>query len=122
MSDTNASAGTAGAGHGGTGTDGSRAPVEANLKSKSTWLRLLFIVIFWVLAQLAALVAAFVVVLGFLWVLFTGETNDRLTRAGQGIATYIYQVLRYLTFNSDERPFPIDADWPAADAGTTTPG
>jgi hypothetical protein len=51
------------------------------------------------------MVSTVVVVLGFLWVLFTGDTNPQLKRTGQSLATYLSQVLRYLTFNSEERPF-----------------
>ncbi|MBT8099949.1 MAG: DUF4389 domain-containing protein, partial [Gammaproteobacteria bacterium] len=28
--------------------------------------------------------------------------------------TYTYQLIRYLTFNSDVRPFPFDDDWPSS--------
>lgn len=91
-----------------------RAPaIEENLKSRSTWLRLVFMFVFYVLGSVATLVASVVVVLGFLWVLFTGDTNEQLKRAGQGIATYIAQIIEYLTYNSDVRPFPFDAGWPA---------
>ncbi len=91
------------------------SPFEENIKSRATWLRLVFMVVFYVLASVASLVASVVIVLGFLWVLFSGETNLRLQRAGQSIASYIYQIIRYLTFNSDEKPYPFDADWPSAD-------
>ena len=87
--------------------------IEENLKSRSTWLRLVFMFVFYVLGSVATLVASVVIVLGFLWVLFTGETNEQLKRTGQGIATYIAQIIEYLTYNSDVRPFPFDAEWPA---------
>lgn len=87
--------------------------IEENLKSRSTWLRLVFMFVFYVLASVATLVVSVVIVLGFLWMLFTGETNEQLKRAGQGIATYIAQIIEYLTYNSDVRPFPFDAEWPA---------
>ncbi len=91
-----------------------RSPaIEDNLKSRSTWLRLVFMFVFYVLGSVATLVASVVIVLGFLWVLFTGETNEQLKRTGQGIATYLAQIIEYLTYNSDVRPFPFDAEWPA---------
>ncbi|MDH3748915.1 MAG: DUF4389 domain-containing protein [Gammaproteobacteria bacterium] len=98
------------------GDGGNAAPIEEHLKSKSTWLRLVFMIIFYVLASVATLVASVVVALGFLWVLFTGETNDQLRRTGQGIASYVYQIIQYLTYNSEEKPFPFDAEWPAPKA------
>ena len=90
--------------------------IEENLKAKSTWLRLVFMLIFCFLGWVASMVAMVVVVLGFFWVLFTGETNKQLAGAGQGIAKYIYQIIQYLTYNSDERPFPFDASWPGPDS------
>ena len=91
-------------------------PLEENIKSRSTWMRLLFMVVFYVLATLASAVGSVVVVLGFFWVLFTGEKNRQLQQAGQVIAGYIYEIIRYLTFNTDEKPFPFGSDLPAADA------
>ena len=89
--------------------------IEENLKSKPTWMRLVFMIVFSVLASVTSFVATVVVVLGFLWVLFTGETNKQLQTAGKGIASYLYQILCYLTYNSDEKPFPFDAKWPTVD-------
>ena len=86
--------------------------IEQNLKSRSTWLRLLFMCIYGLLASLASLIATVVVVLGFLMVLFTGEVNRELRQLGQGIASYLYQIIRYLTFNTDDKPFPFGSAWP----------
>ena len=85
-------------------------PIEEHIKSRSTWLRLVFMVVLYILATVASFVGSFVVILGFLWVLFTGETNQQLKHAGQVIANYIYDVVRYLTFNSDDKPFPFGSD------------
>jgi len=90
--------------------------IEENLKAKSTWIRLIFMLILGFLGWLASMVAAVVVVFGFFWVLFTGETNKQLKGAGQGIAKYVYQIIQYMTYNSDERPFPFDAAWPGPDS------
>jgi hypothetical protein len=47
-----------------------------------------------------------------LYVLITGSPNVPLIAFGKSLATYTYQIVLYLTFNSDVRPFPFDADWP----------
>lgn len=108
MSDTNSQADQAFANDNAAGT-----PLEKNLKSRATWTRLLFMLICYVLVSLAGLVGSVVVVLGFLMVLFTGEVNRELREVGQSLATYIYQNIRYLTFNTDDRPFPFGNEWPA---------
>ena len=101
--------------------NGGATPLEENIKSRSTWLRLLFMMIYYVLVCLASLVATFVVVVGFLWVLFTGEVNRQLREVGQGIAAYLYEIVRYLTFNTDEKPFPFGSSWPSAPPGEREP-
>lgn len=89
----------------------SHAELTDNLKSRSTWLRLFFMLVFVFIYGLTRLVLGAVVVLQFFWVLFTAETNPRLKTLGASLATYTYQILRYLTYNSEERPFPFDLDW-----------
>ena len=93
--------------------DDNGTPVEQHLKSRSTWIRCLFICIYAALVWLASLVGVFVVVLGFFWMLFTGEINTQLRQAGQAIASYLYQAVRFMTFNTDKRPFPFGESWPS---------
>ncbi len=86
--------------------------IERNLKSRSTWLRLLFMVVLVFIYGISRLIVGAVVVLQFLVVLFTGEVNDRLRAFGKSLSTYTCQLLLYLTYNTEERPFPFDLDWP----------
>jgi hypothetical protein len=44
-------------------------------------------------------------------VLFTGKPNERLSRFGLSLAIYTYQIVSYLTFNTERQPFPF-TDWP----------
>jgi hypothetical protein len=87
--------------------------VKENLKRGSTWLRLFFMFVVVILYSVSRVVVSVVVLLQFFWVLLTGETNKPLENFGQSLATYTYQIISYLTFNTEERPFPFDLDWPA---------
>ncbi len=86
--------------------------VEDNLKSKDTWLRLIFMVIYAVLVSVVSAVVSVVVVLGFLAVLFTGERNRQLMVAGETLAHYLREIVSYLTYNTDDKPFPFGKDLP----------
>lgn len=90
----------------------SSRPIEENIKSRSTWLRALFMLVFVFIYALSRFVVGAVVLLQFLWVLFTGEVNERLKVLGQSLAVYTSQIIRYLTYNTERRPFPFDEDWP----------
>lgn len=82
-----------------------------NLKSESRWLRLLFMILFAVLGYLAilvvALLACFQAVVGFI----TGNPNTRLKEFSKGLNQFIFQSIQFLTYNSEEKPFPF-SDWP----------
>ncbi len=90
----------------------SRPQAATPIVAKSTWLRLLYIVLFAIVWSITEVVLTVVVVVQFLCVLLTGERHEGLRGAGQSLARYAYQIFRYLTFNSDMRPFPFDLDWP----------
>ena len=83
-----------------------------NLKSKSIWMRLLFMLVITFLYSVSRIVVGAVVVVQFFWVLFTGETNQKLLVFGKSLATYTNQIILYLTFNTEERPYPFDVNWP----------
>lgn len=86
--------------------------VEGNLKSRDTWIRLVFMLIYWAVLSVTTVVATAIIVLGFLVVLVTGERNEQLKSAGNSVADYVREILRYLTFNEDRKPFPFGADFP----------
>jgi len=97
--------------------DETRDPrLEDNIKSRSTWKRLLFMILFLALWSISRIVVFAVVVLQFFWVLLSGQTNARLTAFGMSLATYSFQIIVYLTYNSEEQPFPF-ADWPSEPPG-----
>ena len=85
--------------------------VKENLKQQSTWILGLYILIFAFFYGIADFVLFAVVVFQFFLKLFTGKHNPRLLKLGQSIATYIYQIIQFLTFNSEYQPYPFGA-WP----------
>jgi len=85
--------------------------IKKNLKKQSTWTRGLYMLMLAFFYSVAEIVLFAVVIVQFLFSLFTGETNPRLQKLGQAIATYIYQIIQFLTFNSDYKSYPFGA-WP----------
>lgn len=85
---------------------------EDHVKSRSTWTRFLFMLVFIALYALSRLVVFAAVVLQFLCVLFTGRTNAKLTVLGHSLAIYTAEIIDFLTYNTDVKPFPFDKEWP----------
>jgi len=88
-----------------------QAELKQHLSAQETWVRGLYILLFAVILAITRVVLWAVVVLQFLLVLFTGEPHARLQSFGASLAAFIYQAVVYVTFNSEERPFPFSA-WP----------
>ena len=87
------------------------AQLKSNLSASKHWLRLVFMLLFAAVLQLASLVMWILVAVQFLFSLITGEDNQHLRRFGHALSTYIYDVLKFLCYSSEEKPFPF-ADWP----------
>jgi len=102
-------------------TDDDERDFEDHVKSRSTWTRFLFMLVFFALYAVSRPVVFAVVVLQFLWVLFTGKSNEKLTVLGHALAIYTAEIIDFLTFNTDVRPFPFDRDWPAEPGGDESP-
>jgi hypothetical protein len=106
------------------------APTEANASEpllngerRETLIRGLLIILFALIYSIAELVVGAIVLLQFGFVLITGERNAKLLELGARTSAYIYQILQYVTFNSDLRPFPF-SDWPerpTSDGGPPPP-
>ena len=82
-------------------------------RAKATWLRLLFMFVMAMIFCLGVTAGSIVVALQFFWVLFTGEPKEELQAIGRQLGEYGREIALYMTFNTDERPFPFDRDWPS---------
>jgi hypothetical protein len=85
-----------------------------NLTRGQTWLRGLFMLLFVLIYSITEVLVTAVVVLQFFFVLISGKQNERLRDFGGALSTFVYQIMSYWTYNSEERPFPFAA-WPGSE-------
>ncbi len=85
--------------------------LKRNLASESIWIRLLYMLLFALVYQVVELLVLFSTVALFLFTLFSGRPNTNLREFGSSLSQYTYQIFRFLTFNSERRPYPF-SDWP----------
>ncbi len=83
--------------------------IKENIRSRPTWTRGLFMLLFAVIYGLAEIVITAVVVFQFLYVLIAGKSIHNLLLFGQGLSTFVYDIMLYLTYNTEEKPFPFGA-------------
>jgi hypothetical protein len=78
-----------------------------NLKKPAAWFRVLFMAGFVVALYVAGVILLVVMLAQIIFSLLTGEDNINLRRLGANLATYVAQILGFLTYNTEQKPFPF---------------
>lgn len=82
---------------------------------ESIAIRILWMLLFVLVWQVAELLLGAVVVIQLVYRLIYGAPNGSLMAFGDSLSQYLAQIGRFGTFHSDEKPWPF-ADWPSARA------
>jgi hypothetical protein len=88
--------------------------LKENVTARTTWIRGLFILLFAAIYSVAEILIVAVVIFQFLSTLLTAHNNAQLLRLGRGLAEFVRQVLLFVTYNTEDKPFPF-GPWPDAD-------
>ncbi len=94
--------------------------IPNNLKDVNQWLRILYMLLFAVIFNVATAVLWVVVLVQALFSLLTGSSNANVKQLGSGLTQFILQIMQYLTYQSEEKPFPFQA-WPEVEAVSEVP-
>lgn len=70
-------------------------------------LRLFFIVVYLLILSVIRFVLWGVLLVQMVFHLFTGRVNAGAQKTGQTISEYIYRIWLFLSYNTNERPFPF---------------
>ncbi len=90
---------------------------KATLTNLDSWKRGLFMVVFAIISGAAKFIVTLVAVFQFITLLIKGQKNETLIPLGQNLSTYLYQITLFLTFNSNDMPFPF-MDFPDGEPGS----
>jgi len=85
--------------------------LKANLTSSSVWLRFIYMILFSLVLYLAMFVVGFCVIIQFFVTLITGSRCQRVASFASSLSQYVFQLVSFLTFGTNEKPFPF-SDWP----------
>lgn len=85
--------------------------VSAAGNRSALWKRGLFMVFFFIVYRVVDIVIGLIAITQFVIKMATGEVNPQLQHFGQALSEYFYQITRFQTFNTEERPYPF-GQWP----------
>ena len=79
---------------------------------KQVAIRLLYTLLYVAIFELVKTIVLLITLFEYFILLITLKHNEPARHFGNKVATYGYRVMRYLTLNENQRPFPF-TDFPA---------
>ena len=86
-------------------------PEKVTSSRKDILLRMLYTLLYFVVFEIIKLIIQIVVVFQYIFLFITLDFNKPVRAFSNKLATYAYDVIRYLTLNKNLRPFPFN-DFP----------
>lgn len=80
-------------------------------KNSETFSRVFYTVLFGIIGWITVWVFCCVVLIQFGFLLITGKVNNNLKEFNKEIGLYLFDMIKYLSFQTNEKPFPF-RDWP----------
>ena len=93
--------------------------IKENAKNIDVWTRGLFILVYGVIFYFLYFLIWLMVIFQFIMKLVTNELNTQLLDFSDSLIKYVAQILLYMTFKSEERPFPF-SPWPGGNKDSST--
>ena len=83
-------------------------------KHSSIWIRGLYMLLFLIITRLTEAVVVLIMFVQFILKAASGSTNNNLVTFGHQLSQYLYSIVQFQTFNTDDKPFPF-SPWPNTD-------
>lgn len=80
---------------------------DTTVSKRKIWVRGFFMLLMILLFQVTGTVVFIVMIIQFVMHLINDEPNTRLVSFGRSLALYLRQIANFLTFTSEEVPFPF---------------
>lgn len=87
---------------------------ELETIKRNPWTRGLFMLLILMAIHVSGTVLFIVTLIQFVLMLLGDTPNARLVSFGRGLGSYLKQCTHYLTFASEQKPFPF-SEWPSGD-------
>jgi len=81
------------------------------LQKNEILTRGLFMLFFTVIYGISKFLIIGIIFFQFATIILTEKPNEQILKFSRSLGGYIFQIIRYLSFNSEQRPFPFH-NWP----------
>ncbi len=91
------------------------SPGEAAVEKKSDlgeqWLRLVFMLLFWVALRISEFIIGVTMLMQFVYRISQGEHHPKLMAFGDSLSQYVASIAAFQTYQTETKPFPMSS-WP----------
>ncbi|MFO1190325.1 MAG: DUF4389 domain-containing protein [Alphaproteobacteria bacterium] len=94
--------------------------VWRNVKAGDNWWRGFVMVLFVIIVEMLRIVVYALALVQWAYGLFTRRRLEPAVRFGASLGAYADQIVRYLSYASDTKPFPF-SEWPKAESAGKDP-
>ena len=85
------------------------AVLTENIKEPSIWVNFFLKVIYLVFLNFIVPFLGFITLLQLLFSIGSKKPNENLVSFSKKISSYIYQIINFITYSSDQRPWPFNS-------------
>lgn len=82
--------------------------LKRNILSLSQWIRILYMVFYAIACWLITIVLPVIIIAQILISLITGRDNENLRTVGLRVADYFHDMLTFLVYGSETKPWPFN--------------
>ena len=84
---------------------------EINEREKPGVSRALYTLLYLIIGRFISMVLFIIAITQYIYSWLTGEPNEKILHFTEDLAEYSKQLVSYVGFNTDEKPWPV-AEWP----------
>jgi len=85
--------------------------VETNEREKAGVSRALYTILYLIIGRFISMVLFVIAITQYIYSWLTGEPNEKILHFTEDLAQYSKELVSYVGFNTDEKPWPV-GDWP----------
>lgn len=76
-------------------------------------IKILYLILFYLIYRITDVILLLVLLVQTILNLFSGEPSQSIKEFGKSLGVYLQQISEFLSYASEEKPFPF-SDWPVA--------
>lgn len=89
-------------------------PTKPDSHVREKLLKALYLVLFYFVGYVVWVLTVIISIFQFFYELFMDSPNKNILDFGKNLNAYMYQIVRFISFNSEEKPYPF-SPWPHSD-------